>query len=135
MIINISPRPLSRLMTGDILEKLTPIVIAKAAPVEPQPITVGAIITGYSSTPDQTDDTPFITASGRRVHDGVVAANFLPFGTRIKIPELFGDQTFVVYDRMNRRYDKAFPHRIDVWRADRQSAQEVGKRRTAIIIL
>ena len=56
---------------------------------------------GYSSTHDQTDDTPFITASGTYVRDGVVAANFLPIGTVIKIPDLYGNKTFVVEDRMN----------------------------------
>src|SRR3989344_3213041 len=60
--------------------------------------------TAYSSTPDQTDDTPFITAKGTTVRDGIIAANFLPFGTRIKIPDIYGDKIFVVEDRMNRRY-------------------------------
>ncbi|MBI2036999.1 MAG: hypothetical protein HYT14_01400, partial [Candidatus Liptonbacteria bacterium] len=53
-------------------------------------------ITAYSSTPEETDSTPFITASGTHVRDGVVAANFLPFGTAVKIPELYGDRLFVV---------------------------------------
>ena len=34
-------------------------------------------ITAYSSTPDQTDSTPFITAYNTFVRDGIVAANFL----------------------------------------------------------
>src|SRR3989338_6396754 len=36
-------------------------------------------VTAYSSSPDETDDTPFITASGGDVRDGVMAAYFLPF--------------------------------------------------------
>lgn len=78
--------------------------------------------TAYSSTVDQTDDTPFIAANGTYVHDGMVAANFLPFGTVIKIPEVYGDKIFVVEDRMHRR----FQNRIDVWFPDRQSALEFG---------
>ncbi|MDP3003980.1 MAG: hypothetical protein Q8N43_00505, partial [Candidatus Azambacteria bacterium] len=39
--------------------------------------TMKVVLTAYSSTPDQTDDTPFITASNTRVRDGIVAANFL----------------------------------------------------------
>ncbi len=58
--------------------------------------------TAYSSTPDQTDDDPFTMANGHRVHDGAIAANFLPFGTRVMIPELYGDKVFTVEDRMNK---------------------------------
>ena len=43
-------------------------------------------VTAYSSDPKQTDNSPFITASNRRVRDGIIAANFLPFGTEVKIP-------------------------------------------------
>ena len=46
-------------------------------PASPHPQVVKAtywvVITGYSSTPDQTDSTPFITASGTYVEDGIVA--------------------------------------------------------------
>jgi len=88
-------------------------------------------MTGYSSTPDQTDDTPFITASGKHVHDGTIAANFLKFGTKIKIPELFGDKVFVVEDRMARRYF----HRVDIWFPDRSMALKFGKREAEIVIV
>lgn len=79
-------------------------------------------VTGYSSTIDQTDNTPFIVANGTKVHDGVVAANFLPFGTKIKIPDKFGDKIFIVEDRMHKR----FKNRIDVWFPDRKSALKFG---------
>lgn len=85
----------------------------------------------YSSTPDQTDSSPFITAWNTRVRDGIVAANFLPFGTKIKIPEIYGDKIFVVEDRMNRRYW----HKIDVWFPDRQSALEFGSKVVKIQIV
>lgn len=88
-------------------------------------------ITGYSSTPDQTDDTPFITASGHRVRDGIVAANFVPLYTRIKIPELFGEKVFVVEDRMNRR----FQDRVDIWFADRGTAKKFGIKKAEIVVL
>lgn len=89
------------------------------------------VITAYSSTPDQTDDTPFITASGYHVTDGVVAANFLPMHTRIMIPKLFGDKIFVVKDRMHKRFND----RVDIWFPDRASAKKFGLRKTEIIIL
>ncbi|MBI2075063.1 MAG: 3D domain-containing protein [Candidatus Harrisonbacteria bacterium] len=90
-----------------------------------------AVLTAYSSTPDQTDDTPFITASGYHVTDGVVAANFLPFNTRIQIPKLFGDKIFVVKDRMHHR----FSDRVDIWFPDRASAKNFGLRRAEIVVL
>lgn len=88
-------------------------------------------ITAFSSTPDQTDDTPFTTASGKNVKDGIVAANFLPFGTRIQIPSIYGDKIFVVEDRMNRRYTD----RVDVWQPDRESAKNFGIKTAEIIVL
>lgn len=89
------------------------------------------VITAYSSTEDQTDDTPFTTASNKHVVDGIVAANFLPFGTKLQIPKLFGDKVFVVEDRMHDR----FSDRVDVWFADREAAMKFGKRATEIVIL
>ena len=85
----------------------------------------------YSSTPDQTDDTPFITAWGTNVRDGIIAANFLPFGTLIKIPELYGDKTFVVEDRMNRRYT----YKIDIWFPERSQAMEFGNKKVKIEVV
>lgn len=35
----------------------------------------------YSSTNGQTDGTPYLTAIGTPVRDGIIAANFLPIGT------------------------------------------------------
>lgn len=87
--------------------------------------------TAYSSTPDQTDDTPFITALGTTVRDGIIAVNFLPFGTRVKIPDIYGDKIFVVEDRMNRR----FWYRVDIWFPDRASALEFGFKKIKIQIL
>jgi len=88
------------------------------------------MVTAYSSTPDQTDSTPFITANGTRVHDGIVAANWLKFNTRIRIPELYGDKVFIVTDRMNAR----FSNRMDIWMETRQEAQTFGLRRLTIEI-
>ncbi|MFA6424144.1 MAG: hypothetical protein WCV83_02395 [Candidatus Magasanikbacteria bacterium] len=74
--------------------------------------TVMTVLTAYSSTPDQTDSDPFIAASGKHVYDGMVAANWLPLGTKIKIPALYGDKVFTVDDRMNPRYGYG---RMDIW--------------------
>lgn len=87
--------------------------------------------TAYSSTALQCDSSPFVTASGTRVHSGTIAANFLPFGTRIKIPDYFGDQIFVVEDRMAQR----FSNRIDIWRPSYKEAIQFGKRNVRIVVL
>jgi len=92
---------------------------------------INTTITAYSSTVDQTDSDPFITASGAWVEDGIVAANFLPFGTKIRIPKLFGDKIFVVKDRMNARYN----NRVDIWFSSRQQAINFGLQNTKIEII
>lgn len=79
-------------------------------------------VTAFSSTAEETDDTPFLTASGTHVHQGTVAANWLPLGTKIRIPELFGATTFTVEDRMNSRY----PDRVDVWYPEKNQAKDFG---------
>ncbi|MFC1622755.1 hypothetical protein ACFL1Y_02060 [Patescibacteria group bacterium] len=81
-------------------------------------------VTAYSSTVDQCDDSPFITANGKWVYDGLVAANFLYFGTKIKIPDYFGNKIFTVDDRMNKKYNS----RVDVWFATREQAKQFGVR-------
>lgn len=87
-------------------------------------------VTAYSSTPDQTDDTPFIAATGKRVHDGMVAANFLRFGTKVRFPDYFGDKDFLVEDRMHER----FSDRMDVWMETREEALQFGIRRLKVEI-
>ena len=93
--------------------------------------TMVVVATAYSSTPDQTDSTPFITAWNTRVRDGIIAANFLPFGTRIRVPEIFGDKIFVVEDRMHQRYH----YRIDVWFPERQMAKKFGIKKVKIEVV
>ena len=101
-------------------------------PSLPSPKKVWVIVTGYSSTPCQTDDDPHITAAGTLVRMGVVANNLLPFGTKIKIPELFGDEIFVVEDRM---HWKKGNYMVDVWFPDYWQALNFGAKRTYIEIL
>lgn len=88
-------------------------------------------ITAYTSSSEECDDTPFITASGTRTRDGIVACNFLPFGTRVRIPELFGKRVFTVEDRMARRKSDY----VDVWVPEKEAALVLGKTRTTIEII
>jgi len=87
--------------------------------------TLKTTMTAYSSTPGQTDSTPFVTASGSCVRDSVVASNYFRIGTKIRLPELYGDKIFVVEDRMNARYT----NRVDVWMKDIADARKFGLKR------
>lgn len=93
---------------------------------------VKMIITAYSSTPSQTDSTPFITASGKEVADGIIANNLLPFGTKVRIPQLYGDKVFVVEDRMHSRKGK---YHADIWMPEYSQAKNFGAKITEIEIL
>ncbi len=84
------------------------------------------IITAYSSTPDQTDDTPFITASGQMVRDGIIATNELPMGTSVKID----GKVYEVQDRTNSRY----AYRYDIWFPTRQEALDYGRQVKEVIL-
>ena len=90
------------------------------------------VATAYSSTVWQTDDTPFTTAAGTQVRDGIIANNVLPFGTRIRIPDLYGDKIFVVEDRMNWKKGN---HQIDIWFPEYWQAKNFGAKATLIEIL
>jgi len=73
--------------------------------------TMQIIVTAYSSTVAQTDDSPYITASNTLVRDGIVASNLLPFGTKIRFPELNPKKIYVVEDRLAPKNS----HKIDIW--------------------
>ena len=93
--------------------------------------TYTVLATAYTSAVEETDSTPYITAIGTHVRDGVIAANFLPIGTVIKIPEVFGEKTFIVEDRMNKRYN----YKIDIWFPEKELAKEFGIKKVKIEIV
>ena len=88
-------------------------------------------VTAFSSSIDETDDTPFYTANGTHVRDGIVATNLLPFGTRIQIPDLFGEKTFTVEDRMA----KHFKNTIDIWMSSKTAALHFGVSYADVVIV
>jgi 3D (Asp-Asp-Asp) domain-containing protein len=103
--------------------------IAPEKPAEPVKMTV--IATAYTARPEETDDTPFITAAGTRTREGIIAANWLPFGTKVKID----GKIYTVEDRMNSRYTAAFPARIDIVFNSLEKARKFGKQKIEIEIL
>ncbi|MBU2415876.1 3D domain-containing protein, partial [Patescibacteria group bacterium] len=84
------------------------------------------VITAYNSEKAQTDSSPCITANGFNVckhgKEDTVATNFLKFGTKIRIPNLFGDKIFIVRDRMHKRHS----NKVDVWMINKKDAIKFG---------
>ena len=104
-----------------------------AHPPPPIPETVLVVpTTAYCSTPEQTDDSPWITATGDSVFWGGVAVSkslgkILPIGTIINIE---GYKTpFVVFDATS---DRWLGHRLDIWFPDLRDAIEFGLRKLKI---
>lgn len=106
-----------------------------ASPLDPEPQisrSLPVVVTAYSSTVWQTDDTPFITAAGTMVRDGIIANNLLPFGTKVRMPEIYGDKIFVVEDRMS--WKKGYYH-VDIWFPSYGEALNFGAKTTYIEVL
>jgi len=74
---------------------------------------------------------PRVTASGTVAREGIVAANFLSFGTKIRIPSLFGERVFTVEDRMSSR----FTNTVDVVVSSRNEAINFGTKNAYIEIV
>lgn len=112
-----------------------------ARPPSPAPFprrlfSIPVTVTGYSSTSDQTDTTPFVTASNTRVRTGVIALSRdllreftpgAPFGYGDQV-ELEGVGVFTVEDTMNPRFAK----RVDIWFSSRAAARLWGRRSVVI---
>ncbi|MBD3248399.1 hypothetical protein GF382_03895 [Candidatus Falkowbacteria bacterium] len=94
------------------------------------------VLTAYNSEVAQCDSSPCITANGFNVckHgiEDTIAMNGIRMGTRIRIPELFGDRVFVVRDRMNAKYDSS---RGDIWMISKDEARQFGVKYALIEVL
>lgn len=131
--LSLNPEPALSLEEGPVMVQNNSVVPISDPSLPVKPVrTVKMLITGYSSTVWQTDDTPFITASGSDVKDGIVANNGLPFGTEVRIPELYGDKVFVVEDRMNER---SGAYHLDIWFSEYDQALNFGAKITHVEIL
>jgi 3D (Asp-Asp-Asp) domain-containing protein len=100
---------------------------------------VQAVVTGYSSTPDQTDDTPWLTAWSTQTRPGVIALSRdllrtftegapFDFGDRILVA---GVGVFLVEDTMADRWT----NRADIWFRTRTQAQQWGRRETLLALV
>ena len=94
------------------------------------------VITAYNSEVGQCDASPCITANGFNVckhgKEDTIAINGLKFGTKVRIPALFGQKVFIVRDRMNSRYG---PDRADIWMISKKEAISFGVKYAQMEIL
>ena len=97
--------------------------------------TMKVVVTAYNSLPEQTDSTPCITASGydlcKANEENVVAANFLRFGTKVRLPDYTGERVYTVQDRMHPRFNR----RMDLWMRERSDARKFGMRTLTVEVL
>lgn len=115
-------------------ERLNFPVAGDRAPIR----TLNVFATAYSSDPYQTDDTPCLPAMNFDLCEhylvygleDTIAANFLPLGTKVRFPELYGDKVFTVRDRMNSRYNvnRIGYYRIDFYKIEADESGQVDKR-------
>ena len=89
-------------------------------------------ITAYNPVPEQTDDTPFITASADYVRDGIVALSYdlektleLEFGDIVVLETRDGEflGEFEFQDRMNKRWR----NKVDIFMWKVKDARKFGK--------
>ena len=98
-------------------------------------------ISAYNACPKQTDNTPFITASGQRVRHGIVALSRdlekdygLVFGDRTP---LLGIGFFEFQDRMakySKRLKKRIKKSVDIFMWDKKKAKQFGRQKGYLII-
>jgi len=107
------------------------------AEIEPRQ-TIDVVFTAYSSDVAQTDDSPCIPAMHtynlcENYEDfgsqDTIATNFLPLGTKVKIPDLYGDKIFTVRDRMNSRFGYG---RADIWMPSYDEAKSFGVKKLTL---
>lgn len=94
-------------------------------------------VTSYRSVPNQTDNTPFITATGEHVHSNGVALS-RDLLERWGGPVKYGDTVYidgfgfkVVNDCMNKRHKK----HLDIWVKTYQEEKQIGWQRKKVWLI
>lgn len=108
------------LFVGEVRSIITPDSVRET-------VTVRAMVTAYTSSPDETNGNPFITASGEKTRDGIVANNCLEFGEKVEID----GGVFEVQDRMSVKYGCEY---FDIWMENKQEAKEFGKQVKLVLV-
>ena len=93
---------------------------------------IAVVAFAYTSSTDDCDADPFTNASGTRPRQGSIAANWLPFGTKMTI-EGFSNRVFRVDDRMASRWNGKKV--IDIWMPDKADALKFGRKNIKIFLV
>ena len=89
-----------------------------------------ATVTAYTSSPDETDEDPFIAANGETVHRGMIACpSKYAFGTKVEI----AGKVYECKDRMNKRYRNS--ERFDIWMPSKAEAKKFGVQTLTVEII
>jgi 3D (Asp-Asp-Asp) domain-containing protein len=89
---------------------------------------ITATIYAYNSLPEQTDEDPTITASGKIAYEGSIACpSRYEFGTRVE----YAGKFYTCEDRMNKRYRDG--NYFDIWMADSVDAVNFGVKKNETI--
>lgn len=95
---------------------------------------VPVVVSAYNPVADQTDNTPEITASNKRVRDGMVALSRdlekeygFTFGDTVVIE---GHGSFVFEDRMDKRWSR----RVDILMFSREAAIQFGVQYSFLVV-
>ena len=95
---------------------------------------VSVVVTKYNAVKEQTDDTPTITASNKKIKKGMIALSRdleeelgLKFGDKI---HLTGMGTFIFEDRMNKKWTR----RVDIYEKSIEEAKKFGIKKTELIV-
>jgi 3D (Asp-Asp-Asp) domain-containing protein len=92
------------------------------------------VITAYNPVVTQTDSTPTITASNKRVRPGIVALSRdleEEFGFKFGDTVVIEDHGFFVFeDRMNKRWTR----RVDILMISREAARKFGNQRSFLVV-
>jgi len=97
------------------------VVTYKAEEIKPTYKEVLVEVTAYTSSIEETDSTPFLTASQTKVRNGIIACpRDLEFGTKIEIE----GKIYICEDRMALKNNGKF----DIWVESKDLAFEWGRR-------
>ncbi|WP_051261624.1 3D domain-containing protein [Desulfovibrio inopinatus] len=116
-----------------LLQKVVLAARGEKASTKPIP-TKKLTVTAYSPRPQETDDTPGITASNTRVREGIVAVSRdlfrqgWVFGKKVYIKN---HGVFTISDLMNKRKQKS----MDIFMHNTNKALEFGRRKLEVILL
>jgi len=89
---------------------------------------ITATIYAYNSLPEQTDEDPTITASGKIAYEGSIACpSRYAFGTRVE----YAGKFYTCEDRMNKRYRDG--NYFDIWMAESVDAVNFGVKKNETI--